>query len=54
MHKNLNPVWDEEFTLLIDDPTTPIYMDVYDYDRWATDDFMGGATIDLSQLKLFQ
>ncbi|VDN83767.1 unnamed protein product [Brugia pahangi] len=54
IYKNLNPIWDEEFTLLIDDPTTPIYMDVYDYDRWATDDYMGGAIIDLSQLRLFQ
>ncbi|MCP9263487.1 Multiple C2 and transmembrane domain-containing protein 2 [Dirofilaria immitis] len=54
IYKNLNPIWEEEFTLLIDDPTTPIYMDVYDYDRWATDDYMGGALIDLSQLRLFQ
>ncbi|VBB32417.1 unnamed protein product [Acanthocheilonema viteae] len=54
IYKNLNPIWEEEFTLLIDDPTTPIYMDVYDYDRWATDDYMGGAIIDLSQLRLFQ
>ncbi|EFO22670.2 C2 domain-containing protein [Loa loa] len=54
IYKNLNPIWDEEFTLLIDDPTTPICMDVYDYDRWATDDYMGGAVIDLSQLRLFQ
>lgn len=52
--KNLNPIWNEEFTLLIDDPTTPIHVDVYDYDRWAADDYMGGAVIDLSQLKLFQ
>ncbi|VDN25967.1 unnamed protein product [Gongylonema pulchrum] len=54
VHKSLNPVWEEEFTLLIDDPTMPIQVDVYDYDRWATDDYMGGAVIDLSQLKLFQ
>uniref|UniRef100_A0A915Q822 C2 domain-containing protein n=1 Tax=Setaria digitata TaxID=48799 RepID=A0A915Q822_9BILA len=54
IYKNLNPVWEEEFTLLIDDPTTPICIDVYDYDRWAADDYMGGAIIDLSQLRLFQ
>uniref|UniRef100_A0A0R3RQC8 Multiple C2 and transmembrane domain-containing protein 1-like n=1 Tax=Elaeophora elaphi TaxID=1147741 RepID=A0A0R3RQC8_9BILA len=54
IYKSLNPVWEEEFTLLIDDPTTPMYVDVYDHDRWATDDYMGGAIIDLSQLRLFQ
>ncbi|VDK89233.1 unnamed protein product [Litomosoides sigmodontis] len=54
IYKNLNPVWEEEFTLLIDDPTTPIHVDVYDYDRWAVDDYMGGTIIDLSQLRLFQ
>lgn len=26
--KNLNPVWDEEFAQLIDDPTTPINLAV--------------------------
>ncbi|VDN04168.1 unnamed protein product [Thelazia callipaeda] len=52
--KNLNPIWKEEFTFLVDDITVPICLDVYDYDRWASDDYMGGAIIDLSQLKFFQ
>ncbi|CAJ0575544.1 unnamed protein product, partial [Mesorhabditis spiculigera] len=52
--KNLNPVWDEEFSMLVDDITSPIVIEVYDYDRFCTDDFMGSAQLDLSQLKLFQ
>uniref|UniRef100_A0A914RC86 C2 domain-containing protein n=1 Tax=Parascaris equorum TaxID=6256 RepID=A0A914RC86_PAREQ len=54
IYKNLNPVWEEEFSQLIDDPTTPIVVDVYDYDRFAADDYMGGGLVDLSQLRLFQ
>lgn len=54
IYKNLNPVWEEEFSQLIDDPTTPIAVDVYDYDRFAADDYMGGGLVDLSQLRLFQ
>jgi Ca2+-dependent lipid-binding protein len=47
--KNLNPVWEESFAQLIDDPTVPIVVEVFDYDRFAADDFMGSATIDISQ-----
>ncbi|MFH4977779.1 hypothetical protein AB6A40_004488 [Gnathostoma spinigerum] len=54
VYKNLNPTWEEEFAYLIDDPTTPIYVDVYDYDRFAIDDYMGGAIVDLSRLRLFK
>ncbi|KHN72775.1 Multiple C2 and transmembrane domain-containing protein 2 [Toxocara canis] len=54
VYKNLNPVWEEEFSQLIDDPTTPIAVDVFDYDRFAADDYMGGGLVDLSQLRLFQ
>ncbi|TKR62495.1 hypothetical protein L596_026447 [Steinernema carpocapsae] len=52
--KNLNPVWDEEFALLIDDPTCPMELEVFDFDRFMVDDFMGGAVVDLSLLKLFE
>uniref|UniRef100_A0A1I7XQF2 C2 domain-containing protein n=1 Tax=Heterorhabditis bacteriophora TaxID=37862 RepID=A0A1I7XQF2_HETBA len=51
--KNLNPIWDEEFQMLADDMTTPIIIEVFDYDRFCTDDFMGEAAIDLSQIKWF-
>ncbi|KHJ98161.1 C2 domain protein [Oesophagostomum dentatum] len=52
--KNLNPIWDEEFQMLADDMTSPITIEVFDYDRFCTDDFMGSATIDISQVKWFQ
>ncbi|RCN45613.1 C2 domain protein, partial [Ancylostoma caninum] len=52
--KNLNPIWDEEFQMLADDMTSPIYIEVFDYDRFCTDDFMGSANIDISQVKWFQ
>ncbi|KAL6732874.1 hypothetical protein Aduo_003587 [Ancylostoma duodenale] len=52
--KNLNPIWDEEFQMLVDDMTSPIYIEVFDYDRFCTDDFMGSANIDISQVKWFQ
>ncbi|CAD5208747.1 unnamed protein product [Bursaphelenchus xylophilus] len=54
IYKNLNPQWDEEFAFLIDDPTRPVEFEVYDYDRFMSDDFMGGAKVELALLKLFQ
>ncbi|VDM79413.1 unnamed protein product [Strongylus vulgaris] len=51
--KNLNPIWDEEFQMLAEDMTAPISIEVFDYDRFCTDDFMGSATIDISQVKWF-
>lgn len=29
VYKNLNPIWDESFEFLIDDPTIPLEMDVW-------------------------
>ncbi|PIO68061.1 C2 domain protein, partial [Teladorsagia circumcincta] len=52
--KNLNPIWDEEFQMLADDMTSPIIIEVFDYDRFCTDDFMGSCSIDISQVKWFQ
>ncbi|CAI4230022.1 unnamed protein product [Auanema sp. JU1783] len=51
--KCLNPMWEEEFQMLVDDMTTNIRLEVYDYDRFCTDDFMGGASIDISRVKWF-
>ncbi|KAE9419062.1 hypothetical protein Angca_005104 [Angiostrongylus cantonensis] len=52
--KNLNPIWDEEFQMLVEDMTSPIVIEVFDYDRFFTDDFMGSAKIDISPVKWFQ
>lgn len=50
--KNLNPNWDEKFSLLIDDLHHQIEIDVFDYDRFASDDFMGSCRINLANLEL--
>ncbi|XP_076464981.1 multiple C2 and transmembrane domain-containing protein 1-like isoform X2 [Babylonia areolata] len=50
--KNLNPRWEESFTIPIEDVTKPLYLKVYDYDRGFHDDPMGNALIDLSVLEL--
>ncbi|KAI1706019.1 c2 domain-containing protein [Ditylenchus destructor] len=54
VYRSLNPNWDEEFTFLISDPTAPLQIEVYDFDRFMVDDFMGSSSIDLSLLKLFE
>ncbi|KAM4809097.1 multiple C2 and transmembrane domain-containing protein 1 isoform 2-T2 [Rhinophrynus dorsalis] len=52
VHKNLNPVWDENVSLLIDDLQDPLYVKVFDYDFGLQDDFMGSAFLDLTTLEL--
>ncbi|CEF64870.1 Multiple C2 domain and transmembrane region protein [Strongyloides ratti] len=54
MYKNLNPFWNEEFSFLIQDPTEDLYVDCYDYDRFMSDDYMGGCVINLAYLTLSQ
>lgn len=49
--KNLNPKWDERFTIPIDDLSKVIQVKVLDYDRGLNDDPMGCAVIDPSQLE---
>ncbi|KAI3519299.1 hypothetical protein L1887_08328 [Cichorium endivia] len=44
--RNLNPVWDEELTLAIEEPL-PVRLEVYDWDRFSPDDKMGDAEFDL-------
>ncbi|XP_035824948.1 multiple C2 and transmembrane domain-containing protein 1 isoform X2 [Aplysia californica] len=48
--KNLNPRWDEQFTIPVEDITKPVTVKVYDYDRAWNDDPMGGADIDVASL----
>ncbi|KAK4291175.1 hypothetical protein Pmani_035980, partial [Petrolisthes manimaculis] len=52
IYKDLNPTWDESFTLGIEDPFEPVIMKVFDYDWGLQDDFMGLANIDLTNLEL--
>ncbi|XP_063043351.1 multiple C2 and transmembrane domain-containing protein 1-like isoform X6 [Engraulis encrasicolus] len=52
IHKNLNPVWEEKLTLLVDTLREPLYVKVFDYDFGLQDDFMGSAYFYLESLEL--
>lgn len=52
IHKNLNPVWEEKVSLLIEHRKEPLYVKVFDYDFGLQDDFMGSAFLDLTTLEL--
>uniref|UniRef100_UPI003AB0B878 multiple C2 and transmembrane domain-containing protein 1 isoform X3 n=1 Tax=Centroberyx gerrardi TaxID=166262 RepID=UPI003AB0B878 len=51
IHKNLNPVWDERTTLIMDSLIEPLYVKVFDYDFGLQDDFMGSAHLYLESLE---
>ncbi|XP_067838951.1 multiple C2 and transmembrane domain-containing protein 1-like isoform X3 [Heptranchias perlo] len=52
IHKNLNPIWNEETSLPIENIAEPLYIKVYDYDFGLQDDFMGSTYLDLTKLEL--
>ncbi|XP_049818190.1 multiple C2 and transmembrane domain-containing protein-like isoform X3 [Aethina tumida] len=54
VYRDLNPLWDESFTVPIEDPFLPISIKVFDYDWGLQDDFMGSATLDLTTLDLLR
>ncbi|KAF2295412.1 hypothetical protein GH714_032811 [Hevea brasiliensis] len=45
--KNVNPEWNEDLTLSIDNPNLPIKIGVYDKDTFSRDDKMGDAEFDI-------
>uniref|UniRef100_A0A8C5IC01 C2 domain-containing protein n=1 Tax=Gouania willdenowi TaxID=441366 RepID=A0A8C5IC01_GOUWI len=51
IHKNLNPVWDERVSLLVESLRDPLYVKVFDYDFGLQDDFMGSAYLYLESLE---
>ncbi|XP_049618144.1 multiple C2 and transmembrane domain-containing protein 1 isoform X6 [Syngnathus scovelli] len=51
IHKNLNPVWDERASLLVESLRDPLYVKVFDYDFGLQDDFMGSAYLYLESLE---
>ncbi|XP_043096719.1 multiple C2 and transmembrane domain-containing protein 1 isoform X6 [Puntigrus tetrazona] len=51
IHKNLNPVWDEKVSLLVESLREPLYVKVFDYDFGLQDDFMGSAYLYLESLE---
>uniref|UniRef100_UPI00398E385C multiple C2 and transmembrane domain-containing protein 1 isoform X1 n=1 Tax=Pristiophorus japonicus TaxID=55135 RepID=UPI00398E385C len=52
IHKNLNPIWNEDTSLLIENIVEPLYIKVFDYDFGFQDDFMGSTYLDLTKLEL--
>ncbi|KAF0043554.1 hypothetical protein F2P81_004891 [Scophthalmus maximus] len=50
VYKNLNPTWNESFSLPVKDLNQKLYIKVYDRDL-TTDDFMGSASVVLSELE---
>ncbi|KAL0810995.1 hypothetical protein ABMA28_010286 [Loxostege sticticalis] len=52
VYRDLNPVWDECFTVPIEDPFQPVQLKVFDYDWGLQDDFMGSCALDLTALEL--
>jgi len=52
IYRDLNPTWDEEFDLAIDDLSTPLNVRVFDYDWGMHDDLIGSTVIDLTELEL--
>ncbi|XP_029115301.1 multiple C2 and transmembrane domain-containing protein 1-like isoform X2 [Scleropages formosus] len=51
VHKNLNPVWEEKTSLLLDGLRDALYVKVFDYDFGLQDDFMGSAYLYLESLE---
>ncbi|CAL8248751.1 unnamed protein product [Merluccius merluccius] len=51
IYKNLNPVWDERVSLLVETLREPLYVKVFDYDFGLQDDFMGAAQVHLESLE---
>uniref|UniRef100_H3BX37 C2 domain-containing protein n=1 Tax=Tetraodon nigroviridis TaxID=99883 RepID=H3BX37_TETNG len=49
VYKDLNPTWNETFSLPLKDLSQKMYIKVYDRDL-TTDDFMGSASVTLSDL----
>ncbi|XP_053172284.1 multiple C2 and transmembrane domain-containing protein 2 isoform X1 [Scomber japonicus] len=49
IYKNLNPTWNESFSLPVKDLNQKLFIKVYDRDL-TTDDFMGSASVTLSEL----
>uniref|UniRef100_A0A4W4DZS9 C2 domain-containing protein n=1 Tax=Electrophorus electricus TaxID=8005 RepID=A0A4W4DZS9_ELEEL len=51
VHKSLNPVWDEQICLMVDNLHEPLYIKVFDYDFGRPDDFMGSTYLYLDSIE---
>ena len=52
VYRNLNPSWNEQFQLAIDDVNTDLVFKVYDFDRLSHDDDMGEASVTLGNIEI--
>jgi Ca2+-dependent lipid-binding protein len=52
--KNLNPVWNEKFTIFTENLNIPLYFYIFDHDRIGRDEAMGQAKLDLWKLPFDQ
>ncbi|KAM7271529.1 hypothetical protein ACFE04_030743 [Oxalis oulophora] len=50
IHKCLNPVWNEELTFSLTDPVEVLNLEVFDRDRFKSDDKMGHAHLQLQPI----
>ncbi|WOL12096.1 C2 and GRAM domain-containing protein [Canna indica] len=48
--KNLNPLWDEEFSFRVGDLSEELVVSVLDEDKYFTDDFLGQVKVPLSEV----
>ncbi|KAL0915262.1 hypothetical protein M5K25_015665 [Dendrobium thyrsiflorum] len=48
--RSVNPEWNEELTLAVENPSLPIKLEVYDKDIFSFDDPMGKAEFDIRSL----
>ncbi|EER97836.1 hypothetical protein BDA96_02G007300 [Sorghum bicolor] len=48
--RSVNPIWHEELTLTVTDPSQPLKLEVFDKDTFSRDDPMGDAEIDVAPL----
>ncbi|GAB6031200.1 hypothetical protein CHUAL_009020 [Chamberlinius hualienensis] len=51
--KNLNPEWNERFTVALEDAFQNFVIKVFDHDWGLQDDFMGSAVVDLASLEIY-
>lgn len=47
--RDVNPEWNEDLTLSVQDPDTPVKITVYDHDTFSLDDKMGEAEFSIKE-----
>lgn len=50
VYDNLNPVWNEELKVSVEDKSKPLLLKVFDEDTVKSDDFLGSCDVDLSRV----